>query len=368
MSALEEELQQKLRQRHKTGNLRYLTITQGAIDFASNDYLGFSRERKHQKTFFNMKGSTGSRLLTGNSVTFEMLEERIAFFHQAPAGLIFNSGYTANIGLLGCLGQGAIYLFDTHIHASMHDGMVLSRARCYPWRHNDLNHLETRLRKHRDCGRVFVLAESVYSCDGSLVTLTELCQLCEQYGVYLILDEAHATGIFGDCGEGLVVQEGCQNKIFARMHTFSKALGIFGAIVVGSKVLIEYLKNFSRAFIYTTALPESILHIIDEAYHQLIESVSRRKKLFQLISYFTKKVSEHGLPCEPSISPIQKISMEGNVKARTTANQLAIHGFDARALLSPTVQRGHECLRVCLHAFNTHEEIDELMFWLRKYV
>lgn len=365
-------LASRLAFREETGLLRQLRTADGLVDFCSNDYLGFARSpelRKaiqqadaHQIDAFN--GATGSRLLAGQTALAEAVERELAIFYQVEAALIFNSGYAANIGLLACLAQsGDILITDELIHASMIDGARLSYATRYRFRHNDLDDLETKLRQAADnnpAGQVFVAVESVYSMDGDLAPLVDLVDLCERYGAALIVDEAHATGVYGP---GLVVTLGLQERVLARVHTFGKALGVHGAAVVGSAVLHQYLINFARPFIYTTALPPHSLLAIRCAHQYLQANVKAGEQLYDRLNHFGQLANRFTTNAEwtHSQSPIQCLIISGNENARLVAAQAQHAGFDVRAILSPTVPVGQERLRICLHTFNTLDEIDQLM-------
>ena len=358
-------LAKKLQKRRTEGLLRQLSLADASlIDFSSNDYLGFAKLKQlWEPEILDKYGSTGSRLLTGNSTITEETEAMIATFHQAEAGLIYNSGYDANTGLFSSVaGKDDTIIYDENSHASIRDGARLSLAKHYSFRHNDLEHLESKIKK-AESSNIFVAVESVYSMDGDLADLKGLAALAEKYKqVYLIVDEAHATGVFGDHGEGLVQEFGLEEKIFARIHTFGKALGCQGAIVLGSKVLREYLINFSRPFIYTTALPLPNILAIKRA-HQLLQSqVDDIKLLKERIQYFRKKVLVSDIPnIKTNESAIQVIIIPGNEKARAAAKHLQSKGFDIRSVLSPTVPAGTERLRICIHSYNTEREIDELL-------
>lgn len=365
---MNSSMQSALDQRRAKGNLRLLRSPPGLIDFASNDYLGFAKRTELHDALMDQKkiGSTGSRLLTGHTDFIEEIEQEIAVFHRAEAGLIFNSGYTANLGLIASIAQaGDTILSDSEIHASTRDGLRLSKAACFFWRHQDLDHLKTRLK--RCCGRTFVCVESIYSCDGSSAPLLEICDLCSQHGAFLIVDEAHATGIAGEDGRGAVCLYNCEDRVFARVHTFSKALGIGGAIVLGSTKLKEYLINFSRPFIYSSAMPFPIFSGIKASYELLKKSHRLIEHLRHLIQYFRQKVSEAKLPFFPSSSPIQSLIIAGNQQALSAAADFEKQGIDVRALLSPTVPCGKERLRFCLHVYNTFQEIDRLFAMVSQY-
>jgi len=350
-------LDARIQKRKAQGLLRTLQSPAGLIDLTSNDYFGFGK-RSHaaEKDREQCPGATGSRLLTGNTPYYEQLEEQIARFHRAESCLIYNSGYTANLGLISALGtKDTTFLFDLEIHASMIDGMRLSDAKSLPFRHNDLESLEGRLKKA--AAPVFVLVESVYSISGDLAPLRAIASLCTQYGAGLIIDEAHATGVYGPKGEGLVVQLGLELLSFARVHTFSKALGAHGACVAGSRQLKEYLINFSRALIYTTALPPIALAQIESSYEMLKkESGVHQMRLNDLIAYFCRKASICGTQ-----SPIQPLFISGIEKIRALAKKLQTRGFDVRAMVPPTTARRKECLRIVLHSFNQKNEIDRFI-------
>ncbi|HEY4800954.1 MAG TPA: pyridoxal phosphate-dependent aminotransferase family protein [Bacteroidia bacterium] len=377
----EDFLYNRLEDRKEKKLFRELSYQNELVDFSSNDYLGFAKSQElfehtrkelagYCSRFLNRNGSTGSRLLTGNSLYIEETEQLIADYHEAEAGLIFNSGYSANTGLLSCISQKTDFIFyDELSHASIYDGMRLSRSSTFPFRHNDLNHLEERLRYFRDYqsgGSCFVVAESVYSMDGDFAPLVEMAGLCERFDANLIVDEAHATGIFGANGEGRVVESDIQSKIFARIHTFGKALGCHGAIVLGSKKLRDYLINFSRPFIYTTALPVHSIASIKMAYELLERSQMSLVKIRELSLLFENMAKKNNVGgFLESSSPIQSFVLAGNEKVRQLALAVQKDGFDVRPILSPTVPAGKERIRICLHAFNTENEIQDVMVSIR---
>ena len=359
-----------LEKRRSAGLLRSLKKPENLLDFCSNDYLGLARSATLRQTIERavadqstlLNGATGSRLLAGNSALAEELETEIAAFHDAEAALIFNSGYDANVGLLASLPQrGDTLLTVELIHASMIDGARLSAANRFKFRHNDLDDLENRLK--RATGTVYVAIESVYSMDGDLAPLPELVDLCERYEAALIVDEAHATGVFGPQGGGLVQALGLQNRVFARIHTFGKALGVHGAAVVGSTALRDFLINFARSFVYSTALPPHSLLAIQSVYRFLPQNQPLIDRLHVLRTYFQQQIQERLPQTEwtSATSPILGLIIPGNEACRAVATQLQQGGFDIRPIVSPTVPAGRERLRICLHAFNSEEEIDSLV-------
>lgn len=372
--AADSYLQQALQKRIELHAFRRLQVNELPTDFCSNDYLGFSRSKALQQAIENEwstlsahpNGSTGSRLLAGNTAYAENLEKYISAFHATRAGLIYNSGYDANVGLFAALGQSdeTTFLYDELIHASVHDGIKLSRSTAYLFKHNDLVHLEERLKIAK--GMVYVAAESIYSMDGDVAPLIEMAALCEKYNANLIVDEAHATGITANNGKGLVQLYGLENKIFARVHTFGKAMGCHGAIVLGSDLLRNYLINFSRSFIYTTALPLNSLIAIHQAYELLKKDTESVKQLERNIRLFKVGIAAANVKLIESNSPIQSIVISGNEEVKACAQLLQKEGLDVRPILSPTVPKGKERLRICIHAFNTEEEMNKLINGIHK--
>jgi 8-amino-7-oxononanoate synthase len=368
MQEVERFLSEELNKRIARDMYRELQPENGLVDFCSNDYLGFARSKNVKSCAegaLNANpdyalGSGGSRLLAGNTRFAEDLEKSIAVFHHAEAGLLFNSGYNANTGLIACLPRrGDTVICDQLVHASIIDGTRLSYARRFVFKHNDPESLEIKLR--HASGTVFVVVESIYSMDGDEAPLEEIVRLCRKYHAHLIVDEAHSTGIFGDYGAGIVQMLGLEKEVFARVHTFGKALGCHGAIVLGSDLLRKYLINFSRPFIYTTSLPYPLLVTIKCAYDRLSESNNNNLQINALIDLFKQKIkSISGLVAIESRSPIQCLILPGNQRVRAVAKAIRAKGYDVRAVLSPAVPEGAERIRICLHTFNTEEEINGL--------
>jgi 8-amino-7-oxononanoate synthase len=356
----EHFLIRKLRERTSAQSLRSLRHAGGQTDFFSNDYLGIAKNGLIEKLLAgttNAHGSTGSRLLAGNFPLMEEAENKIALFHDAPSALIFNSGYDANSGLLSCVAQkGDLILYDKLSHASLRDGIRLSFADSFSFAHNDLQILEEKLQRKK--GNCFVVTESVFSMDGDLAPLNEMAGLCEKYGAHLIVDEAHATGVIGELGEGAVQSLGLQHRCFARIHTFGKALGCHGAVVLGSEALRNFLINFCRPFIYSTALPPVAVAAILASYRIFPEMKKERALLTRIISHFNH--SEF----KKSFTPIQCFVVPGNEEVKRLAQHLLEQNLDVRPILYPTVPLGEERLRIALHSFNSVEETDKLISFL----
>ena len=376
MKRIPKSLTLKLEQREQNNSLRKLALPNHLIDFASNDYLGFSKSeaifnRTHSFLIDNniiLNGATGSRLLSGNHAVYQEAENCISKFHHSENALIFNSGYDANVGFFSAVPQrNDVILYDELSHASIRDGIQLSNAKSYKFQHNDFEDLERIILKlssdNQQSTTIFVVTESVFSMDGDTPNLEELVQLCNKNNCFLVVDEAHALGVFGDHGEGLVQMQGLQDDVFARIMTFGKGLGCHGAAILGSQKLIDYLVNFARSFIYTTGLsPHSVATIL-VAYQHLQTEKEALQKLRENVIHFNQEKKQLGL--NPlfvrSKSAIQSAIIPGNQKVKNIANQLQGKGFDVKAILSPTVPEGQERIRVCLHSYNSKEEISEVL-------
>ncbi len=365
-------ISKKLEERRIAGIYRTLKTETGKVDFCSNDYLGFARsavlknkiEEEVKNNSIILNGSTGSRLLSGNSVYIEDIEKQIAAIHQSEAGLIFNSGYDANLGLFSSLPQrGDTIITDELIHASIIDGARLSHANRYIFRHNDLESLEEKL-KHAK-GNCYVAIESVYSMDGDTPPIADILKLTEKYNANLIVDEAHAVGLykFG------LIDPLLNNHVFARIITFGKALGCHGAIILGSNLLRDYLINFARSFIYTTAPSHHQIASVKMAYELLKTSSKEIDILKNNISLFKQNIKHNSIfPLINSDSAIQCMVLKSNEKAKEVALCLQNSGLDVRPILSPTVPQGSERIRICLHSFNIEDEIILLTDTLNKFI
>jgi 8-amino-7-oxononanoate synthase len=358
----------RIQQRKDDGNYRSLRLIGGLVDFTSNDYLGFAKDfelkrhiaEKLSKLEQNEYGSTGSRLLSGNSEYAEKLESRLATFHHAETALLFNSGFDANYGLLSTLPyKSDTIIYDELVHASIHDGIRNSKAKSIMFAHNNLAQLRKVLSAAD--GKKYVVIESIYSMNGDIAPLTDIATICQQYDAGLIVDEAHATGVFGEQGRGLVAQHSLESKILARVHTFGKAMGAHGAVILCSQILKDFLINYCRPFIFSTALPVQSLVAVDCAYDLLQRDSLRMQKLHHIIKLFKSEMRRSpGTTLLLSDSPIQSVVYPGNERVKAVARALQQQGMDVRPIMSPTVPIGLERIRICLHSFNTEEEVIKL--------
>lgn len=380
---LPDKLNEILENRKSNNALRKLGVQNDLVDFSSNDYLGFSKsERLFEKAYDFLKGhniiqigATGSRLLSGNYPLFQVIESMLSNFHNCESALIYNSGYDANMGFFSSVPQrGDVILYDEYVHASIREGIRLSNANSYKFRHNDMKVLEGLIFRYSDAvsdshSNIYVVTESVFSMDGDSPNLLELTKICSSENIHLVVDEAHATGVFGKQGKGLIQAHRLEEKVFARIITFGKALGCHGAAILGNSNLIEFLINFSKSFIYTTALPPHSLACIHSAYNELVIT-SNLQKLMHNITYFKNQVSKNKLNANfiPSDSAIHSCVISGNNKVKMVAKELMENGFDVKPILSPTVPEGRERLRFCLHSFNTENEISDVLNLLATFV
>ena len=402
MKKLSNKNLEKLNKRLLSNSLRTLKTPSRLIDFSSNDYLGFAKsERIFDKTHQflidkNIKenGATGSRLLSGNHALYTEVETFLNEFHQTESTTIFNSGYDANIGFFSSVPQrGDIILYDEFIHASIRDGIQLSNAKAFKFKHNDLVDLEEKiLRQAQNDIRcktepvdVYIVTEAVFSMDGDSPDLVQLSKICKKNNAFLIVDEAHAIGVFGKNGCGIAQNLNIEKDVFARIITFGKALGCHGAAILGSKELQQYLVNFARSFIYTTGLSPHSLATIKMAYHILNVSSSAiensQEKLQNNINFFKNEITKLKIPVFPfgemserqwgfinSNSAIHCCVISGNEKVKEISEKLQEKGFDVKAILSPTVKENQERLRFCLHSYNSKEEITTVLKFLNSII
>ncbi|MFO0494082.1 MAG: aminotransferase class I/II-fold pyridoxal phosphate-dependent enzyme [Flavobacteriia bacterium] len=354
---MDAKLLDKLKARKQEGTLRSLSCLEGMIDFYSNDYLGLSKQLNALP--HSIKGSTGSRLISGNSIEAEQCETFLADYFGVESTLVFNSGYDANLGFFSSVPQkGDTIIYDQFVHASVRDGIRMSNAKAYSFEHNSTEDLEKKIRRAE--GAVYVAVESLYSMDGDLAPLKRIAEICVKFGVYLIVDEAHACGVFG---KGLVVELGVNDKVFARLVTFGKAFGCHGAAILGPLNLKEFLINFARSFIYTTALPPSAYTLIQQSCSLDFDLL--QLKLHANIRLFRSNLGHFNFKSDAR-SPIQIVTFCSIEKTKRIAEEIQKKGFAVKPIYSPTVAKGEECIRICLHAFNSAEEIEELCTLLKE--
>jgi 8-amino-7-oxononanoate synthase len=365
MNELEKALKDGLDQLAEEGLTR--TLEPGAgLDFTSNDYLGLSMSPAFSEGIARLMedqplSAPASRLLRGTHPAHLELEKKLAEFKGTEAALIFPTGYQANIGLLSALmGPQDRVLSDELNHASIIDGLRLSGAQKCIVPHLDLSRIEEELSRPHPGGKTFLLSESYFSMDGDIAPLGDYAALAEKYSAALVIDDAHATGLFGDQrGSGLAEEFGIESRCAAIVSTFGKALGSFGSFVAGSRVLIDWLINRSRAFIFSTATPPLLLAMM-EAGVDLCSDPGARTRLHALSQRLRNTLAAGGIDCSASRGPIVPVIIGSNEAALEAASKLQAEGFDVRAIRPPTVAPGSSRLRISVHADHCEDDIDRL--------
>ncbi len=358
---------ERLKHEHR---LRELAPGRG-IDFSSNDYLGLSRHPALREAVVEAidqdgaVGAGGSRLLRGHHPAHARLEEFAAEFFESEKALFFGSGFLANFALFSTLlERHDAVIFDEYIHASVKEGIHASPATRYRARHNDPESFESCMRRAREKGarRLFVAVESVYSMDGDLAPLNTLHEIARRFEAMLVVDEAHATGVFGARGRGLGENLRSENGI--SLHTGGKALGVAGALVCASAEIIDYLVNKARPFIYSTAPPPFLAAAVHRSLQLIDEEPWRRTQVLTLAKFARDRLSTTGAPSNEGsqIIPVQLGDEERTLKVART---LQDSGFDVRAIRPPTVPDGTSRLRVSIHADRSQAEILALAEALR---
>jgi 8-amino-7-oxononanoate synthase len=348
--------------------LRHLEILP-ELNFSSNDYLGLSADPRLRAAVAEALaqgspvGSTGSRLLSGHAAIWEELELQLARFTGAEAALYFSSGYAANVGLFSAvLHPDDVVFSDSANHASIIDGIRLSGARKVIFPHLDLNALEHELRQSRAvAGQRFIAVESVFSMDGDRAPLRDLIALADRHGAELIVDEAHATGVFGPQGRGLMAAAQADGAIFAAVHTCGKALAGMGAFVSGSRTLKQFLINRARTFIFSTALPPYLAAQMCAAIGIVASADSERERLADLAAHLRARLRAAAFDTAQSDSQIVPVLLGTNERALQFAARLQHAGFAVRAIRPPTVPAGSARLRLSLTVRLSREMLDRLV-------
>lgn len=337
------------------------------VDFSSNDYLGLSGHPELRKAVIEAidkfgVGACASRLLSGDLELFHELEAAVARFKGKDAALVFNSGYQANIGIISTLFTKNDCIFSDRLnHASIIDGILLSQAKIFRFQHNDCQHLELLLKKERGKFKnALIITESIFSMDGDRAPLKELVELKEKYNCQIMVDEAHATGVFGENGSGLVEEEGLSAEIDLIMGTFSKALAGFGAYLAASRTIVDYLVNTCRSFIYSTALPPALISCNLASLKLIKDEPQRRKTLLSLAKMSRDKLQEKGF-CVKGASQIIPVILWDNLRALEFAKKIQEKGYWVMPVRPPTVPAGQARLRLSLNYYHNQETLDKLI-------
>ncbi|MFW6122868.1 MAG: 8-amino-7-oxononanoate synthase [Thermodesulfobacteriota bacterium] len=332
------------------------------LNLSSNDYLGLSQDPRLIAAARDAAarwgvGAGASRLVVGHLALHEEVEDRLAAFKGTEAAVIFSTGYMANVGAISALvGSGDTVFCDRLNHASIYDGVKLSGASLARFPHRDLNRLEDLLQK-TGSGRRLIVTDSVFSVDGDLAPLQEIVDLKDRYGAWLMVDEAHATGVLGTHGAGLSAALGLTPRVEVHMGTFSKALGSLGGFVAGNRRLIDYLHNRARSFIYSTAMPPPVLGAIAAALDIVAGEPERRRYLLSEAESFRQTLARAGFDTLGSETQVIPVLVGENVRTLRVAARLRERGLMAVALRPPTVPPGRSRVRFSLSAAHSPEDL-----------
>ncbi len=370
MTSMPESLESRVADRLRAlrdGQLQRTLCPPRGIDFSSNDYLGLANDArlKHAMTRAVDQGgvgSTGSRLLRGDREAFADVERAFAAFKQTERALYFSSGYLANIAVLATLPErGDVIYSDEHNHASIIDGIRLSAAARVVFPHNDVEALARAMRDRPAGGQAFVVTESLFSMDGDVPPLAEYAALCTDRGAALIVDEAHAVGVYGDRGSGLIEASGIERDVCVSVNTAGKALGVSGAFVAGRAWAVDYLIQRARPFIFSTAPPPSLAAALEASLDIIMNEPERRSLLATRVMYLRNTLRRAAVPVPEGFTQIIPIVLGDNDRAVRAAGQLQARGFDVRAIRPPSVAPGTARLRIAVNVGLSDGTIDEFV-------
>ncbi|MBU2540424.1 MAG: 8-amino-7-oxononanoate synthase [Candidatus Omnitrophica bacterium] len=373
-----------LEERKDQGLFRTLKTLEGAqdrivsfngkklINFCSNNYLGLANDPRLKQAAIKAveafgTSSAASRLTCGSFRLHKELEEKIAKFKHSLSALVFNSGYVANLGLISSLIQKHGVIFSDRLnHASIVDAIILSRAHIVRYNHNDMSQLQDLLEKHKDAKQKLIVTDTVFSMDGDLADLHRIVNLAEKYHASVMVDEAHATGVLGPNGGGLVEELGLSDKIDIQMGTLSKALGSFGAFVCADENLVQYLINASRPFIYTTSLPAAVLAASIKAIEIIQKEPQQRQRLWGNIRFIKQGLADMGLGPLNSSSAIIPILTKENELTMEFSQRLFDRGIFIQGIRPPTVPKDQARLRLTVIASHTREDLERALAAIKK--
>lgn len=360
--------------RIEAGGLTRKLAAPNGIDLSSNDFLCLAADERVKSAMISGiaregVGSTGSRLLRGERDCFAHLEEQFARWKKTDGALYFNSGYQANVGLLTAfLEDGDTVFSDEFNHASIIDGIRLSKAKRVIFKHLDVSEIGKLLRETKTGGQKFLVTESLFSMDGDRTPLREYAEICRATNTNLVVDEAHAVGVFGASGSGLIEEYGIEDAVFLSMNTAGKALGASGAFVAGDAWAIEYLTNKARSFIFSTAPLPAIADALQTSIKIARDENRRREELLNLSRFFRELLNENGVKVSLENSQIVPVLIGESKKAVKIAERLQAKGFDVRAIRPPTVAENTARLRVSLNIGLSEEILREFVNNLKEII
>ncbi|MDG5815255.1 8-amino-7-oxononanoate synthase [Chitinispirillales bacterium ANBcel5] len=342
------------------------------IDLSTNSYLALHNDKRLQREAHNLtkgiySGNLSSRLLSQSSPLYDTVENEIAEWKGCESALLFNSGYAANTGLIAalCSRNSAIFC-DRLNHASILDGCILSGARMQRYKHNDMNDLKERLKASTGAEKLIV-TDTVFSMDGDTAPLADICQLAKEYGAAVMVDEAHATGIFGKTASGLVEESGTEDGVHIRMGTLSKAVGGLGGFFAGPAQLRDFFVNNARSLIYSTGLPQSVLAYDLCAIRFIRKNPALGKELRSEAKKFRSMLKSNGFDTMNSSTQIIPLVTNSSEKALSLSAYLRDNGVFAPAIRTPTVPVGTERIRMSLHCGITSDEIGKVLHLITEW-
>ncbi|MEC1798353.1 glycine C-acetyltransferase [Bacillus mojavensis] len=342
------------------------------IQLSSNNYLGFTSHprliKAAQEAAQQFGAGTGSvRTIAGTFTMHQELEKKLAAFKKTEAALVFQSGFTTNQGVLSSiLSKDDIVISDELNHASIIDGIRLTKADKKVYQHVDMSDLEKVLRKSMNYRMRLIVTDGVFSMDGNIAPLPDIVELAEKYDAFVMVDDAHASGVLGESGRGTVNHFGLDGRVHIQVGTLSKAIGVLGGYVAGSKVLIDYLRHKGRPFLFSTSHPPAVTAACMEAIDVLLEEPEHMERLWEYTHYFKSRLIQMGFTLTQSETPILPILIGNEGAAKQFSDQLLSQGVFAQSIVFPTVAKGKARIRTIMTAEHTKEELDQALDAIEK--
>ncbi|MFP7232289.1 glycine C-acetyltransferase [Bacillus subtilis] len=371
----------RMKENHTWQDIKQLESMQGpsvtvnhknAIQLSSNNYLGFTSHprliKAAQEAVQQFGAGTGSvRTIAGTFTMHQELEKKLAAFKKTEAALVFQSGFTTNQGVLSSiLSNEDIVISDELNHASIIDGIRLTKADKKVYQHVDMSDLERVLRKSMNYRMRLIVTDGVFSMDGNIAPLPDIVELAEKYDAFVMVDDAHASGVLGENGRGTVNHFGLDGRVHIQVGTLSKAIGVLGGYAAGSKVLIDYLRHKGRPFLFSTSHPPAVTAACMEAIDVLLEEPEHMERLWENTSYFKSMLVKMGLTLTQSETPILPILIGDEGVAKRFSDQLLSRGVFAQSIVFPTVAKGKARIRTIITAEHTKEELNEALDAIKK--
>ncbi|MEG7334056.1 glycine C-acetyltransferase [Bacillus subtilis] len=371
----------RMKENHTWQEIKQLESMQGpsvtvnhknVIQLSSNNYLGFTSHprliKAAQEAVQQFGAGTGSvRTIAGTFTMHQELEKKLAAFKKTEAALVFQSGFTTNQGVLSSiLSKDDIVISDELNHASIIDGIRLTKADKKVYQHVDMSDLERVLRKSMNYRMRLIVTDGVFSMDGNIAPLPDIVELAEKYDAFVMVDDAHASGVLGENGRGTVNHFGLDGRVHIQVGTLSKAIGVLGGYAAGSKVLIDYLRHKGRPFLFSTSHPPAVTAACMEAIDVLLEEPEHMERLWENTAYFKSMLVKMGLTLTQSETPILPILIGDEGVAKQFSDQLLSHGVFAQSIVFPTVAKGKARIRTMITAEHTKEELDQALDVIEK--